>query len=782
MIQGRLCRKKNNYRFNRITMNTVANRSVLLQIVRWMILIIISGFLFACNETKNLGQGQYLYDGADIKINSPENLSKKKEKVLKTEMKDLLRPKPNSSTLGIRFNLWVYNLMGNPKKKGLRNWLKNKVGEPPVLAYISVFEKNRTILQNRLENRGYFHDTVILDTSTKGRKMRAIYTADLTPQYIIRKVSFPNDSSALSREIQQIAPRSLLKPGDPYDLDVIKNERARIDNRLKQRGYYYFNPDYLLALVDSAIGNHEVNIRMIVKKSMPERAEEVYAIDQVKVYADYDVRSDTTGAELSAKKYEGYTIIDPQEKFKPVIFSRTLVFKPGDIYNRTNHDLSLNRLISLGVFKFVKVRFEETDSAKNTLNAYYYLTPGEKKSIRFEVAALTQSDDANGGQFTLSWQNRNIFRGAELFTASLYAGIAKQFLGNNQYVNTNKIGTDLNLYIPRIMSPITFKTNSAFMPKTKINLGYEYYNRTQQYTLNSAKTGFGYIWRETVQKEHQLNVLVVNLVNPSNITPEFQAQLDTNITLARSIERQFIIGPNYNFNLNTQIKPNRRPNNFYFNFNVDLSANLLGLITGASIERNNVKTIFNTPFSQYVRGELDFRHYLSFNQNTVLASRFIGGIGYAYGNSSTMPFIKEFFAGGDNDIRAFRSRSLGPGSYYAGNRDTAFIPDQPGDIKLEMNTEFRFKLFSIVRWAFFVDAGNTWTIRPDTSRPGSQFTKDFLSEVAVGVGTGLRLDISILILRLDFAVPIREPFRPAGSRWVFDNRNPVLNFSIGYPF
>ncbi|HTQ29058.1 MAG TPA: BamA/TamA family outer membrane protein, partial [Puia sp.] len=211
-------------------------------------------------------------------------------------------------------------------------------------------------------------------------------------------------------------------------------------------------------------------------------------------------------------------------------------------------------------------------------------------------------------------------------------------------------------------------------------------------------------------------------------------------------------------------------------------ANLIGILSGADIDKGNVKEIFNTPFSQYVRLELDFRHYLNFGKNTVLASRVTGGIGYAYGNSSTMPFIKEFFAGGANDIRAYRSRTLGPGSYYAGNSRDEFVPDQPGDIKMEANTELRFKLFSVVRWAFFVDAGNVWTIRADSSRPGSTFTRDFPEQIAIGVGTGLRIDASILILRLDLGIPVREPYRPPGSRWIFDSGNSVVNFAIGYPF
>jgi len=747
----------------------------------------------ACNETKYLGPGQYLYTGAKVELKSTEKLSKKRKSELKDQLEDLVRPKPNSKILGVRFKLWVYNITDTPKRKGLRNWLKNKLGEAPVIASMSVFQKNQAVLQNRLENRGFFQDTVILDTIAKDRKMSARYTAQLGPEYTFRNITYQADSTPLGIQIDSAKRRSLLKKGNPYDLDVIKNERDRIDRRLKQRGYYYFNPDYVLMVADSTVGNHKVDVKVVVKRSAPLRAKEIYKINDVTVFADYDIYTDTTKATLSTKKFEGYTIIDPEEKFRPAIFTRALMFKSGDVYNRRNHELSLSRLINLGVFKFVKVRFEDVDSVSKKLNALYYLTATEKKSIRFQVSGLTKSDDANGGLLTLSWRNRNFFRGAELFTASVYGGLERQYIGQGQHVNTNKVGIDFNLYIPKLILPsfIHFKQASVFIPKTRINLGYEYFNRTTQYTLNSAKTSFGYIWKRDIIVENQLNIITINYVKPTNITPEFQKQLDTNLTLARSIERQFIIGPNYNYNMNTQNRANQNKNNFYFNANIDLSANLLGLITGADVDKGREKKILNTPFSQYVRGELDFRHYLALSRpnnrlsasaNTVLASRITGGIGYAYGNSNTMPFIKEFFAGGANDLRAFRARSIGPGVYYAGNRDTAFLPDQPGDIKLEANTELRFKLFSVFRWAFFVDAGNVWTIRYDSSRVGSQFGRKFLSQLAVGVGTGLRVDISILILRLDVGIPVREPYLPEGSRWVFDSKNMVWNFAIGYPF
>ena len=741
----------------------------------------------ACNESKYLSEGQNLYAANKVVIKSPE-ITRHKAKLLKNELNDLLRPRLNGKILGMRFKLWVYNITGNTKKnKGFKHWLKYKVGEPPVLASPSLLEKNRDVLQNHLENKGYFRDTVELATPVKNKKLTAVYTARFGPQYTIRNVTFPNDSDLISQRIDTLKRRSLLKKGAPYDLDLIKAERLRIDTRLKNRGFYFFNPNYLIVDVDTTVGNHQVDMNMSIKYEAPDEALRIFTINKVTVFAEYDLHTDTI-RNRGVVTPEGYRIIDTAHMFKPSLFGNTLIFRPGSIYRSNDHILTLSRLVSLGVFKFVKARFEKADSTSDRLNAIYYLNPTQKKSIRFEVSGLTRSDNSTGGEVALSWRNRNIFKGAELFTASLFAGLEEQYTANGQRVATRRGGIDLNLYIPRIVSPFHWSTSTAFVPKTKINVGYEIFNRSQQYTLTSAKANFGYIFKQSLATEHQLTLFSINYVKPTHIDSAYQKHtLDSNITLRRSIERQFIIGTSYNFNYNSQARPNRRLNNFYFNGNIDLSGNLLGLFTGANVERGKEVNIFNTPFSQYARFEADFRHYLNFDKYNTLASRITAGMGIAYGNSATMPFVKEFFAGGTNDIRAFRSRSLGPGSYFKGNPNkNAFLPDQPGDIKLEMNVEYRTKLFSIVRWALFADAGNIWTREADTSRPGSTFSSHFLKDVAVGVGTGLRFDLSILVLRVDVAVPVRYPWLPEGSKWVFnkatDISNMVLNLAIGYPF
>ncbi len=622
----------------------------------------------------------------------------------------------------------------------------------------------------------------------KDKHLSAVYTAQIGSQYTIRDVSFPTDSDVLSRRIDSLQRRTLLKKGEGFDLDMIKNERIRIDSRLKNKGYFYFSPDDLIVIADSSIGNHRVDLHLNVKAGTPILARNIYHINNVIVYSQYDIRSDTS-LRRAYRTPEGYYIIDTTGFLRPTVFGKTLVFKPGDLYRRDDHNLSLSRLVSLGTFKFVKARFEPVSSAdsNNQLNAFYYLTPNLKKSIQFEVSGLTRSDNTTGTELSVNWRNRNIFRGAELFTASLYGGLEQQTVAKGVRVSTRRAGADLTLYIPRIVSPFKLNTSSAFVPKTRIETAYDIYDQSSEYTLNSNRASFGYIFKNTPATENSLTILGINYVRPTNITPSYLEALDTNITLARAIEKQLIVGPIYNFNFNSQARQNRRANNFYFNGNVDLSNNLLGLFTGANINKGKEIELFGVPFSQYIRLEADFRHYLSFSKYSMLVSRVTGGVGFAYGNSSTLPFVKSFFAGGTNDIRAFRSRALGPGKYFGGNPNTTpLLPDQPGDVKMEMNVEYRAKLFSIVRWAIFADAGNIWTRKTDTSRPGSQLTSSFLQDIAVGVGTGLRFDLSILVLRLDLAEPVRFPWLAEGEKWQFkkttDISNLVLNLAIGYPF
>lgn len=758
----------------------------------------------ACSNTKFLQEGQMLYTGAKIKVVN-DTMSKKDKSNLKEALQDQLRPKPNSSFLGLRPKLYIYNITKEPKKqKGLLYWLKYKVGEEPVLLGDVDREFNKKIIVNYSENKGFFNAKSSSDTIAKNKKASVEYTLKPGARYLISKVNFPEDSTIINSEIVGIKDKSFLKQGNPFDLDVIKAERERIDEHLKNRGFYYFSPDNIIVQADSTVLKEpKVELFVKLKNNTPPISKEQFTIDKTIVFADYnidDVKLGKYGVPYNTDSVEVYNdlyIIDPQDKFKPKIFDRTLYFHKGDLYNRKDHNLSLNRLISLGVFKFVKNEFIVSDSLNHKFDAYYILTPRPKQSLRLETLGKTNSANYTGGEVNLNWTNRNFFRGAEQLKAAIYGAFDVQIGGPKDANNIIRFGANAQLSIPRIVAPFRFNSSSAYVPRTNFAIGYEFLSRTELYTLHNFNTSFGYQWKENERKEHELKVIDVTLVAPQNVTDKYKEQIfgngddiEPNPSLQRVVDKQLIFGPTYSYTYTNTMLPKK--NTFYYKGIVDLAGTITGLVSGADAKAGKEKYLFGIPFSQYAKMEHDFRYYRKVNDKSSIATRFIAGVGYPYGNSVTMPYVKQFYVGGSNSIRAFRARTLGPGSYDPRVKEASFFFDQSGDVKLEINAEYRANIYKFLNVAVFADAGNVWLINEDLEKPGGKFSKDFLKEIAVGAGVGLRLDFSILILRLDLAMPLRIPYYEQGDRWTFDRidfgsgawrkDNLILNIAIGYPF
>jgi outer membrane protein insertion porin family len=749
--------------------------------------ILLSG----CSNTKHLPEGELLYVGGSVKVKD-SFVKRKERRALEKEMKGMLRPKPNSKILGLRVKLYAYNLAGETKKeKGIKHWLRNKFGEPPVVFSQVDLEYNADVLRSYAENRGYFKARTSADSTRRGKRATAEYRVRPGKQYKLRNILFPDDSTALAQEIGKTARRTALKSGQPYDLDMIKAERERIDAALKQKGFYFFSPDYLLAQADSTVGKYQVDLKFRIKEETPGRAREKYSINNITIYPNFSIRDTLDYRAENVVRYNDFTIIDTAYNFRPQIFNRTLLFRKGELYNRKDHNLTLNRLINMGPFRFVKNEFRVSDSLDYALDAFYFLTPMPKKSIRVEALGKTNSANFTGSELNVNWSHRNAFKGAELVQLSAFGGMEVQVSGINRGFNVYRIGGEANVIWPKFLTPFNVNSASGFVPRTKATLGYEYQNRRKLYSLNSFKGSFGYQWKEDIRKEHTLDVTEILYVSPTNVSELYRDQMQVNPSLAKVIERQLIFGPVYSFTFTNTMRRHRR-HTFFYRGQIDLAGNIAGLVTGANIREGDTVKIFNVPFSQFAKTENDFRHYLRLGDNSQLASRIIAGVGVPYGNSNELPFIKQFFVGGTNSIRAFRARALGPGSFDPGVGPDTFLPDQSGDIKLEFNTELRGKLFSIVHGALFVDAGNIWLMNPNPLKPGAEFTGDFLKEVAVGTGFGLRFDLNFLVVRTDLAFPLRKPYLPDGQRWVLDQidfggkywrrDNLVFNLAIGYPF
>lgn len=763
--------------------------------------VVIPFLVVSCSNTKFLKDGELLYTGAKINVIG-DSLSKSKKNALKDKLQEQLTPKPNKSILGLRSKLYFYNITSEPKKdKGFKYWMKYKLGEKPVLLSDVDLSFNKNIINNYTENQGYFNVTANYDTVTKNKKVNVVYNVQPRTQYLIEKVSFQNKGTPIEEEIKKTVDKTLLKVGQPFNLDVIKTERERIDNSLKEKGYYYFHPDNILVQIDSTVNKHKVDLIVKVKENTPELSLQPFTIDKVVVFSDYNISSQRNSRNQrnqitnefvvdTVANYKDFIIVDPKKKFKPQIYDRTLYFNKGDLYNRTDHNLSLNRLVNLGTFKFVKNQFVISDSLNHKFDAYYFLTPNKFKSLRLEVLAKTNSASYAGSELNLNWNHKNFLKGAEIFTAAIYGGFDYQLGGNKDSNNIYRFGSKFNLIWPRLVAPFKFHSSSAFVPRTKVSLGYEYQNRTQLYTLHNFTGSFGYIWKEDAKKEHELNILDITYVTPEKITPKYEADMANNLSLQRVVEKQLIFGPTYNYTFTNTMLPKKHT--FYYKGGLDLSANLTGLISGANYKKGNEKQILGVSYSQYAKMEHDFRYYLKLNQKSQIATRIVGGVALPYGNSEHMPFSKQFFVGGSNSVRSFRARTLGPGSYDPRNETSSFLHDQAGDIKLEVNAEYRANLFSFLNAAVFVDAGNVWLLNEDENKPGGKFSKEFINEIAVGAGFGLRFDFSILILRTDLAFPLRAPYFEEGQRWNFNNidfgdktwrkDNLILNIAIGYPF
>ncbi|MBZ4187524.1 BamA/TamA family outer membrane protein [Niabella sp. 3A5MI-3] len=750
-------------------------------------------FFTSCSSTKKLKPGEVLYTGATINLN-PDTPAVKSQKDFKSQLEEKVRPGPNKKLLGWRYKLFFYNLVSEPKKqKGFKYWVKYKLGEPPVLMSQVKLQNNVNIMTSYLASKGFLQASGSGDTLIEGKMGKAFYQVYSGPRYTLNTISFPRDSNAeIAGLIRNVQNKTLLKEGNYYDLDVFKAERERIDVQLKENGYFYFNPDYLLIQADSTIGDQKVDINLKIKDNAPRAALQPYFIRNINIYPDYSLRRDSVTRSSEPVQFKDFTIYDPNHKYKPRLFEHLIFFQKGDRYNRTDHSLSLNRLVNIGTFRFVKAEFNPMDTAtSNNMDVDFLLTSSKKNAMSLSVTGTSKSNNFIGSEIKVTHTNKNTFRGAEQFNLSLSGGFEKQFSGQQKNLTSYSLGAEAKLLFPRIILPIfNFKTHNAYVPKTHITIGSQLLNRANYYTLLSGKGEFGYLWKGNEFNEHQLNPISISYIRTANTTDSFNRMLEKVPTLKNNFENQFIIGTNYTYTYSNQMKTEAR-NNFLFMGAVESAGNLVNAFIPK--DEDGKKRLFQTITNQFVRLEADFRDYYKIKPGLIWANRFNVGYGIPYGNSSVLPYIRQFFAGGSNDIRAFRSRSLGPGSFYFNTDSLDFFADQGGDVKVMLNTELRAKLFSIIQGAVFIDAGNIWLAKNDTSRPGGQFRLGgVLSETAVGGGVGLRVDASIFVVRFDLAMPFRKPWLPPGQRWVFDQirfsdpewrkKNLIFNIGIGYPF
>lgn len=753
--------------------------------------IFITAILFgSCTGLKTVSEQDPLYTGPSVTING--ETGRERSKHLATTIENGLRPLPNKTFLKIfRPRLAIYHLAreAKPDGRGFRHWLKYQVGEPPVTLSKVNQSLNRELVIQTMNDHGYFKP-IVKDQVVKRRKVASVrYDIQSGPQYLIESIDFPRSDSVIKKAITSNAPATLIHEGKPYDLETLKDERVRIDSSLKNNGFFYFQPDFLVFKADTSGNGNKVRLYLDTKQDIPLDAEKRMTIRRIIVNSEFTFDGDTAMATMDTIRTDEMEIlVKGTPLVNPKVIARAIAFRPGREYRIKDHDRTLARLTALGLYKFVNISFAESDtSASNThLDCYIRLTPLNRRSLRLEVQGVTKSNNFAGPVLSLSYQNRNLLRNAELFQLNLNTSFQTQIRQKQAPVNSYELSTGARLFIPKIVAPFAkVKESRQFTPRTRIEAGTGIFNRVNFYSMISLYGTYGYLWRESEEKSHELNPIALNYLDLTSRTSRFQELLDRNLLLRNSFEEQFIVGSNYTY-LYQKLTP-KVPYNYYLMVNLDLSGNTLGLI-----ERATGKDPFSfagLSYSQYTRIENDARYYYDITSRLKFATRLIVGAGVPYGNSNTLPYIKQFFSGGSNSIRAFPARTVGPGVYSPTSDSDLSYFEQGGEVKLENSIELRYAVTRIIKPAIFLDAGNVWLIKPNPSLPGGEFRlNEFTRQLAVGAGAGLRLDVSILILRFDLAFPLMTPNDYNFNRPVngFNTRTIagkyVLNVALGYPF
>jgi outer membrane protein assembly factor BamA len=753
----------------------------------------------SCNPTKYISEGETLLERNYINVNTGE--------ISKSELTRYVRQQPNKRIFGARFHLGLYNWSNLEKDNWFHTWLSN-IGEEPVVYDPYSTGRSKDQIKSFLHSKGYFDSNVLETIETAKKRSKVYYDIEVKTPYVIDALQYDIEDENLLRLILFDSINCLIRTGKPYDVDVMIAETLRLEKFIRDQGFYGFSNEYISMEVDSTIGNRRVSItykvanakspdRSSVQKTIPHSH---YRLRKVFIQPEFSPgRALAEGAgyfnSLDTVLFNGYYFIAPPGKplIRYNLLAQSLFINPGATFNLSNTERTQKRLNSLRSFRLVNINYTEPDSysvgpdGDRYIDAVIQLTPFIQQSFTYELEG-TNSAGNLGAAVNLLYQHKNLFHGAEQFNMKLkgaYESLNEEITG---FRNAQELGAEANLQFPEFLLPF-FKTENfikKYDPKTYLKLAYNY-QRIPVFTRTVANAAFGYNWNSGRSSTHLLFPFQLNLVKLPYIDPDFSLRIDSSFYLSSSYRDVLILGGSYTYTFNNQNILRKRDNTF-LKLNFETAGNLLAAgsrITGATMTDSSY-TFLGQQYAQFVRADIDFRYKRVLNDVSSVVYRAFVGLGIPFGNSRAMPFEKQYFGGGANGLRAWQVRSLGPGSFD--NDIPAFI-NQTADMKIELNTEYRFKLFWILEGAVFVDAGNIWTIRDDPDRPGAVFKfNKFYDDLAIGTGLGMRFDLKFVLLRADMGVKLRDPAIQDYPKWIrlrrpYDLRDDfTFVVGIGYPF
>lgn len=759
-----------------------------------------------CKPTRKLTEGQYLLIRNQVEL--------KNETIEKSEISSFIKQHPNRKQLGLYLRVRLYRLFAKGKENKFKSWVKKTLGEEPVLLDTSLTDQSVKQIRMYLNTKGYFKSEVNRDIRLNPKNKTAVVTYRIreSAPYFVRKIDYRIQDETLRSFVMSGQGKSLIRSGDQYNEDNLSLERDRISLDLNNAGYYYFSPDFIRYRIDTALNNHQLDITIEITDpvqtgengtdTLMVLSHKRYLIRNIYIHTDYDalrsdtVHTDTTRIVIPNRRKDRppktyYFISHGPLKIKPKTLTQQIFVDSGDFYNFNDLDRSHKQLLDLRIYRYANLLMDDVSLTSDTgllnLNIYLSRLPIQALSLESQV---TNKGGYLGTALGVVYENRNLVKGAEILSFKMNGAVEIDFKTTAEeraarkipFFNTIEAGTELTMKIPKFLLPVRQeKFSKTFRPKTNASIGFNYQQRSL-YTRYTSRASFGYEWRESAAKTHLLIPIDFNsvVIYPDSTFKALIESFPDKIT-QNTYKDHIITAIKYSFIYNTQ-QIGKKEDFMYFRGNLEL-AGIVFWAYNRIVGKEGSFLLFGVPYSQFLRLDADYRYYKYFRGENSLATRVSAGFGMPLTKNNALPFEKYFYLGGANSMRGWRLRTLGPGSYV---EPDSLKADNIGEIVLELNAEYRFPVYKYFKGAAFVDAGNIWLRQKNDLYPGAEFRLDrFYKEIAIAGGLGLRIDFDYFLVRMDWGVPIKNPGRPEGDRWIFQAGNPLKvywNLGIGYPF
>lgn len=767
--------------------------------------------LASCRTTKYVGDGQYLVDKVKIKTDRPD--------VKASEMKPYLQQHPNYKIFGLfKWPLYVYNWSGSDDTKWLNKQFR-RMGEPPVILDFDLAGQSTDQLNRYLSNRGYLHAQVDLSVDTVKRKKATLkYNVITNEPYRVYRYDMSIDDPVIDSIIRLKPPRrsflqsvfspapreyySLAKEGMLFDRSVLDKERQRLTTLMRNHGYYAFNRDYIGYSADSSFHNHRVDLDMYIKPfsytssegETKERRHRPYYINSVKILTDYDpLDPETTGGDYqvtdSARSHDISIFYGSNRRsIRPNVLQQSCYLTPGRLYNERNVEQTYTSYSALKALRYMSIKFDEFEEGDTMkLDCTILTAPEKKQGVRFDVEGTNSAGDV-GFASAMTYQHRNFFKGSELFSAKVRGGY--EYLSSSQeHGNYWEFAGETSLHFPRFLFPfVSYDMRRKIRATTEFKMSYDQ-QRRPEYQRSIVSGGWIYHWHNRINTlaRHTFKLLDVNYVFLPKIDSTFKSTLPETTRLYNYSD-QFIVSTGYIYSFNNYDPMERGRNTYSLRVAVESAGNLmyaLSHVFGANKGENGRYKLFGIDYSQFLKADIDFARSFTIDLRNSVAFHIGLGTAYPFGNTNEIPFERRYYSGGANSNRGWSVRSLGPGSMKKDDA-TSFV-HQVGDIRMDANLEYRSKLFWKFELAFYVDAGNIWTIHKYDYQPDGNFDfKRFYKEIAVSYGLGLRLDFDYFLVRFDTGLKAYNPQERDSRKWAISrpnfHDNFAWHFAVGYPF